>query len=93
MLTRLPGASRVSPEVAAEFLGQVIHEKPLSLDAAHQMRLVSERFPVLGVAGGAVYDALIAETIRVAGGTLVTLDRRALATYARLGCDAELLAS
>jgi predicted nucleic acid-binding protein len=45
-----------------------------------------------GMAGGATYDGLIALTAAAEGATLVTLDRRALATYVRVGADVELVA-
>lgn len=38
------------------------------------------------------YDALIGATAAAAGATLVTADRRALATYALVGADVELVA-
>lgn len=93
VLTRLPGVHRVPRDLAAEFIERAIREEPLTLDAAELQRLVTRRLPALGIAGGAVYDALIAETVRLAGGTLVTLDRRALTTYERIGCAAELLSA
>ncbi|MGI8416574.1 MAG: hypothetical protein ACR2P2_10325 [Nakamurella sp.] len=64
---------------------------PLTLDAGSYRRLVTHRLPAMGLSGGATYDALIAEMVRAADGTLVTLDRRALAPYDRIGCGAELL--
>jgi predicted nucleic acid-binding protein len=42
--------------------------------------------------GGAAYDALIAATALRAGASLVSLDRRALATYQTVGVGFELLA-
>ena len=44
-----------------------------------------------GIAGGAVYDALVAATAREAGATLLTLDRRAVTTYQLLRVDYRLL--
>jgi predicted nucleic acid-binding protein len=44
-----------------------------------------------GITGGAAYDALIAATAREAGATLITGDRRAEATYRRLGVRVEFL--
>ena len=43
------------------------------------------------IAGGAVYDALVAATAREARVTLLTLDRRAIATYRLLGADYRLV--
>jgi predicted nucleic acid-binding protein len=45
----------------------------------------------LGIAGGAVYDALIATTSRAARATLLTRDRRAAATYGALDAPYELV--
>jgi len=42
-------------------------------------------------AGGQTYDGLIAISAAASGATLVTLDVRALATYARVGVDVELI--
>ncbi|HMR49855.1 MAG TPA: PIN domain-containing protein [Arachnia sp.] len=91
VLTRLPAAHRVPAELAARFLDLAFPADALSLDPPQVRPLVTARLPVLGISGGAVYDAVIAETVRLAGGTLVTLDRRALSTYERIGCPAELL--
>jgi toxin FitB len=51
-----------------------------------------ERLGGLGLAGGAVYDGLIALTARAAGAELISLDRRAVATYHQCGAVARLLA-
>ncbi len=45
----------------------------------------------LGIAGGAVYDALIAVTALEATGTLLTRDTRAEATYQKLGLVVEMI--
>jgi predicted nucleic acid-binding protein len=45
----------------------------------------------LGIAGGAVYDALVAETARRAGTTLLTRDRRAIAVYEKIGVTFEFV--
>jgi hypothetical protein len=62
------------------------------------MPLAADRIPGLiaelanlGIAGGAVYDALIAATARGAGGTLLMCDRGARLTYERLGVAIEYL--
>jgi predicted nucleic acid-binding protein len=44
----------------------------------------------LGIAGGAVYDALVAATAAEHGITLATRDRRAADTYRSLDIDFEL---
>ncbi len=61
------------------------------LDAEEQARLPA-RLARIEVAGGAVYDALIALTARAAGAELLTLDRRAMPIYERCGVEAMLVA-
>ena len=72
VLTRLPGDARLSPVGDAVFLRE-----------ARSRSLVDE-FASFRIAGGAVYDALIAATAEAAGATLLTRDRRAAATYEQL---------
>lgn len=91
VLTRLPAPHRAPLDVVAEFLELAFREEPLVLGGRELTSFVTRRLPALGISGGAVYDALIAETVRLAGGTLVTLDRRALRTYERIGCATMLL--
>ena len=47
-------------------------------------KLLVGQLAQLRIAGGAVYDALIAMTATKAGGTLLTRDRRAASTYEQL---------
>lgn len=47
--------------------------------------------PALGVAGSAVYDALVGATARHHGSVLVSRDRRAVATDRALEVDVHLL--
>jgi predicted nucleic acid-binding protein len=49
------------------------------------------RLPVMGVAGGAVYDALVGATASQHGMRLATRDRRAVDTYRALDVDLEIL--
>jgi predicted nucleic acid-binding protein len=49
------------------------------------------RLSSLGIAGGGVYDALVAAAAAEHGITLATRDRRAAETYRVLGIDFELL--
>ncbi|MBA2566755.1 MAG: PIN domain-containing protein [Thermoleophilaceae bacterium] len=90
VLTRLPEPFRVDPAIAVEFLERTFRSERLALDPdAHACapRTLSEA----GVGGGATYDGVIALAAREAGAQVVTLDRRALDTYARCGADARLL--
>lgn len=93
VLTRLPAPHRAPAELVSRFLDAAFPENPLTLDDRRYRRLVTHRLPAAGISGGATYDVLIAETVRVVDGTLVTLDRRALTIYDRIGCDTVLLES
>jgi predicted nucleic acid-binding protein len=53
--------------------------------------VVSE-LPAAGIAGGAVYDALVGATAREHGLALATRDRRALDTYRALDVRLEVVA-
>ncbi len=79
VLTRLPGDARLSVADAARVLRERFGE-PVLLDELHARSLVDE-FARRRIAGGAVYDALIAATADAVGATLLTRDRRAAATY------------
>lgn len=91
VLTRLPAPHRVAPMLVARFLDGAFADDPLTLDGRAHRWLLTRALPEAGIAGGAVYDALIAETVRLAGGTLVTLDARARQTYDRIGCPVDYL--
>lgn len=91
VLTRLPAPHRAPGSLVGQFLTGAFPDDPLVLDAHAQRSLVVDRLPTARITGGAIYDALIAETVRVAGGTLVTLDARARTTYQRVGCEVDFL--
>jgi predicted nucleic acid-binding protein len=90
VLTRLPAPHRAPPEIVRDYLAARFSEPYLFLDAAAYKALVA-RLVELGIAGGAVYDALIASTATSAGARLVSCDVRAAATYQRCGADVDLL--
>ena len=90
VLTRMHEPHRVEPDVVRDWLELEFADRWLGLPA-QALRLAIERFPELGVFGGATYDGLIAMTAAAEGATLVTLDKRALATYARVGVDVEFV--
>ena len=83
VLTRLPGDLRLAPADAARLLGERFGE-PLLLGAE-----VAGRLPAvlghLGIAGGAVYDALVALAAVEHDAELATRDIRARATYETVG--------
>jgi predicted nucleic acid-binding protein len=90
VLTRLPEPFRADPRTVAEFLARTFAGERLVLGADEQARLPA-RLAGLGIAGGAVYDALVAVTAAAAAAQLLTLDQRALATYTRCEVPARLL--
>ena len=89
VLTRLPPGARRPPAVVQALLQT---DFPVSrfLDADACTELSAE-MARLGIAGGAVYDALVGATARAHGLPLLSRDRRARATYEKLGVDVRLL--
>ncbi len=83
VLTRLPGDLRLAPADAARLLGERFVE-PLLLCSEVGGRL-PEVLSRLGIAGGAVYDALVALAALEHGADLATRDARAKATYETVG--------
>lgn len=85
VLTRLPGDLRVKPADAARLISERFAD-PLVLG-----RGISRRLPaILGqleIAGGAVYDALVALASVEHNATLATRDNRARATYELVGAS------
>ena len=88
VLTRLPGDARVTADDAVRLIeanfGPVLAVPATETAAVHRV------LAPLGIAGGAVYDALVGLAARAADVPLVTRDARALGTYAALGVDVEL---
>lgn len=83
VLTRLPGDLRVAPADAARLMGERFLE-PLVLGAEAAGRL-PQVLGRLGIAGGAVYDALVAVAAVAHDADLATRDIRARATYETVG--------
>jgi predicted nucleic acid-binding protein len=90
VLTRLPGGGRVPPGVARDYLRRNFRDPALTLPEPEYERLL-DAVAQRGIAGGAVYDALVAATALAARATLLTLDRRALPTYELVGVDHRLV--
>lgn len=89
VLTRLPPPARRTPTTVARLLAADFpHSRFLSADAA--TALFAE-LHTAGIAGGAVYDALVGAAAREHGMALATRDRRALDTYRALDVRLELL--
>jgi len=83
VLTRLPGDLRVAPADAARLLGDRFDEP--FLVGADTAGLLPEVLGRLGIAGGAVYDALVALAALEHNAALATRDARAKATYEMVG--------
>ncbi len=83
VLTRLPGDLRLAPTDAARLLAErFVTPLLMGSDAAARLPEVLGR---LGIAGGAVYDALVALAALEHGADLATRDARARATYETVG--------
>jgi toxin FitB len=83
VLTRLPGDARLTPADAARLL-TARFAPPLLLSGAHARKL-PDTLSRLGIAGGAVYDALVALAAREHEAALATRDGRARGTYDAVG--------
>jgi predicted nucleic acid-binding protein len=82
ILTRLPPPARRSPGAVARLTA---HNFPATRFLSDQPAAeLLARLGALGIAGGAVYDALVGATAVEHGLTLMTRDRRAVDTYRRL---------
>ena len=85
VLTRLPGPLTVDAPTAQRVIEAVFPVTCwLDHDAATDLL---RRLAVVGVTGGAVYDALVGEAARVNDCRLLTRDLRARRTYDLLGVD------
>ncbi len=83
VLTRLPGDARLAPTDAARLL-DARFSSPLVLDSS-RVRNLPDTLSRLGIAGGAVYDALVALAAKEHGAALATRDARARGTYEAVG--------
>jgi len=89
ILTRLPAELRQSPDRAAELIRfNFANVLPLSPSTAERIHEVLAR---LNIAGGAVYDALVALAAQENEATLATRDRRARPTYDAVGVTVEMV--
>jgi predicted nucleic acid-binding protein len=83
VLTRLPGDARLAPADAALLLTSRF-SPPLVLSSSRARKL-PDTLSRLGIAGGAVYDALVALAAKEHGAVLATRDARARGTYVAVG--------
>lgn len=73
-----------------EYLSQFLTREPVGL-APSSYPIVLRALAEGEIVGGAVYDGLIAATATERGLHLLSLDRRAVRTYAAIGTDYEIL--
>jgi predicted nucleic acid-binding protein len=90
VLTRLPEPFRAEPALVTEYLREDYPGKRMILPEPARRELVM-RLAGLAIAGGAVYDAMVAATAAHHGYRLLSCDRRATATYERLGVEVTYL--
>lgn len=83
VLTRLPAPVRRSPETVSRLIAANFPQTRFLPADAHRQLLA--RLARDGIAGGAVYDALVGFVAVHSGVALGTRDERARATYVRLG--------
>src|SRR5207237_9237990 len=82
IIPRLPPPARRSPGAVARLIA---HNFPTTRFLSdHAAGELLARLGTLGIAGGAVYDALVGAAAVEHGLTLITRDRRAADTYRRL---------
>jgi predicted nucleic acid-binding protein len=90
VLTRLPAPARRTPATVARLLAANFPDSRFLSPKGSTTLLAGLQNS--GIAGGAIYDALVGATAAEHGLTLATRDRRALETYRRLEVAVELLA-
>ncbi|HEU5420728.1 MAG TPA: type II toxin-antitoxin system VapC family toxin [Streptosporangiaceae bacterium] len=89
VLTRLPGDARLSAEDAARLL-DARFGKPLAL-SSRRSQTIHATLSRLGIAGGAVYDGLVALAAKEHDVALATRDARARGTYDAVGVKVVLV--
>ena len=89
VLTRLPAPLRLSPAAAAVALAENFPASRFLAPKAAAELLGA--LPSLGIAGGAVYDALVAAAAVEHGVPLATRDARAVETYRAVSAAVELV--
>lgn len=89
VLSRLPAPARRRPPVLSRLLAQSFPASRFLSAEGHAALLAS--IPDKGIAGGQVYDALVAAAALEHDMVLVTRDQRALDTYRALGVELEVI--
>ena len=90
VLTGFPPPHRVAPALVERWLDDRF-ASILAAPGTDEQRDLVRTLARAGRTGGAVYDALVALTAKLAGAVLVTADRRAVATYELVGVDLQHL--
>lgn len=91
VLTRLPAGLAVDAGTASAVLAERFPEPSLTVAAVERTALIST-LARAGVVGGASYDGLVALEAAAYDRPLLTLDRRAVETYQRLGAAHRIIA-
>ena len=86
----MPPPHRAPSRLVLEFLDAQFDGTPVALTSLGYGEVLREA-DASGIAGGAIYDALVAFTAREAGVPLVSMDRRAARTYRALAVEHRLL--
>jgi predicted nucleic acid-binding protein len=89
VLTRLPPPIRRTPGTVLHLLSRNFPESRFL--GAQAARDLLDSLTQIGIAGGAVYDALVASAALEHQLPLATRDRRAIETYRALGVELEIL--
>ncbi len=90
VLTRLPPPHRAHPSIVHTFISKRFTEPFLTLSETGYQELLAT-VAAEQILGGPVYDTLIAFTAAGHRATLLSLDRRAAATYETVGATVEHL--
>jgi predicted nucleic acid-binding protein len=90
VLTRLPPPRRLRPRLVRDALAAALPGDPIVLPG-DALRALLSRLVDHNVVGGRAYDAVIGETARFHGLTLVSLDERARSVYDTIGVDVSML--
>lgn len=91
VLTRIPAPHRLAAGTAAQILNGFFGRGRILFPSQGLMEGIVGVCGAAGIAGGAVYDALIGSIADEHGATLLTLDRRAVKTYELLGIRAQIV--
>lgn len=89
-LTALPQPFRLSPVNCFTYLSSAFNADALTLSSGGYLRVL-QLLAEHGIASGAVYDCLIAETAREHDATLLSLDQRAITRYTLVGTTYQLV--